>query len=147
VVEPGVFRIHVGGASPEPPSGNDNHKTRIGFKDASQGVTGEFRVAKKFQADFAATLKTPGSVRREETFPATVTVRNQGNLTDVVEVKLFGAKLLDTHRFEIEPGQSKSCTFSVALSDTGNQNLTAVVGETAVTQTVKVSKAVAKKRN
>ena len=140
VVEPGVFRVHVGGASPEPPSGSDNHKLRFGFKDPAQGVSGEFQFARKYGADFVATLKAPASVHREDVFPATVTVRNQGNLTDVVEVKLFGATLLGTHRFEIAPGQSKSCNFSVAFADSGTQNLTAIVGKNAVTQPVKVAK-------
>jgi beta-glucosidase len=146
VVEPGIFRVHIGGASPEPPSGSDGHKLRIGFKNSSQGVSGEFHVDRKFQADFVSTLAAPGSVHREETFPATVTVRNRGNLTDVVEVKLFGGTLLGTHRFEIEPGQSMSCQFSVAFPDGGIQNLTAIVGGSAMTQAVKVSKAAAKKR-
>jgi beta-glucosidase len=144
VLEPGKFRVHVGGASPEPPSGSDEHKLKIGFKDPAQGVSGEFEIDQKYQADFVCDLKTPGKVRQGETFPATVTVKNQGNLLDVVEVKLYGKTLLNARRFEIKPGETRTHTFEATLSQVGTQNVTAIVGQKVVSHTVKVSKASAK---
>ena len=140
VVEPGIFRVHVGGASPVPPDGSDDHKLRIGFQDSAQGVSGEFQVAQKFQADFATDLKAPEKVRQGEAFPATVTITNQGNLLDVAEVKLYGQTLLDTHRFEIGPGETRTYTFQVTLPQSGKQNLVAIVGDKVVTSALKVSK-------
>jgi beta-glucosidase len=145
VVEPGLFRVHVGGVSPEPPAGGDGHKLKIGFKDPAQGVSGEFHILQRFQAEFVANLSVPDEVHSEETFPATVTVWNQGKLTDVIEVKLFSRKLLDAHRFEISPGESKSFTFHVSLSERGAQNLTAIVGKAAIAHAIKVSKALPRK--
>jgi beta-glucosidase len=140
VVEPGVFRVHIGGASPEPPDGSDDHKQRIGFKNPEEGVSGEFQIAQKFRADFVCDLKAPGKIHQNETFPATVTITNQGNLLDVAEVKLYGDTLLDTHRFEIGPGETRTYTFQVAFSQDGPQNLVAIVGNKIVSHAVKVSR-------
>ncbi len=144
VVEPGTFRVHVGGVSPEPPTGGDHHKDRIGFKDAALGVSGEFAVAKKYQADFAVTLKAPAKAHQDEVFLATVTVKNEGNLLDVAEIKVYGATLLDTYRFEITPGATRTNTFNVALGQQGAQNLTVVVGKKVIAQGIKVAKPLAK---
>jgi hypothetical protein len=45
---------------------------------------------------------------------ATVTVKNEGNLTDVTEAKLYAGTLLDCWRFELRPGEIKSHVFQVA---------------------------------
>jgi beta-glucosidase len=143
VVEPGTFRVHVGGVSPEPPSGGDQHKQRIGFKDLAQGVSGEFQVPQKYQADFVFDLKVSSKVQKDEIFPATVTVKNQGSLLDIAEVKLYGDTLLATRRFEIAPGETRTYAFKIALSKTGPQTLTAIVGQKAVSHVVQVSEAAA----
>jgi beta-glucosidase len=144
VVEPGTFRVHVGGASPEPPSGSDMHKQKIGFKDATQGVSGEFAVTKTYRADFVMNLKTANKVHKDEIFPATVTVKNQGNLLDMAEVKLYGDTLLASHRFEIAPGETRTYTFKVALGKPGKQTLTTILGQSAISHVIQVSKAAAK---
>jgi beta-glucosidase len=144
VVEPGVFRVHIGGVSPEPPSDSDDHKRRIGFKNPEEGVSGEFQITQKFQADFVCDLKAPGKIHQNETFPATVTITNQGNLLDVAEVKLYGDTLLDTHRFEIGPGETRTYTFQVALHEDGTQNLVAIVGDKVISHAVKVSRFLAR---
>jgi beta-glucosidase len=138
VVEPGKFRVHVGGASPEPPSGSNEHKTKIGFKDAAKGVSGEFEMAQKYAADFVYDLKAPDEAHSGESFPVTVTVKNQGNLLDVAEVKVYGAGM-ESHRHEIGPGETKTYSFNVTFSQSGSQNLVAVLGEKAMTREVKVS--------
>ncbi|HEX3855917.1 MAG TPA: glycoside hydrolase family 3 N-terminal domain-containing protein [Verrucomicrobiae bacterium] len=140
VIEPSKFRIHVGGASPEPPSGGDEHKSRIGFKDPAEGVSGEFEMPEKYHADFDYTLTAPSKARDGKPFQATVTITNKGNLLDVADVKLYGDNLLDSHRFEIAPGATRTYTFTVTLDKKGAQSLTAILGKKAVTQTIKVSK-------
>jgi beta-glucosidase len=144
VVEPGVFRVHVGGASPVPPSGGNDHKTKIGFKDPAQGVSGQFEIEKNYHADFVYDLKAPDQAAQGENFPVTVTVRNQGNLLDVASIELYGDKLLDTRRMEIEPGETHTCNFKVALSQSGRQTLAAILGKKAVFHEMTVSKAPAK---
>jgi beta-glucosidase len=141
VVEPGVFRAHVGGASPVPPSGGDGHKTKIGFKDPAQGVSGEFKIAQNYQADFVHDLQAPDKAAQGESFAVTVTVKNQGNLLDIADVELYGDKLLDTRRMELDPGETRTCSFKVSLSQNGPQNLAAILGKKAVFHQITVSKA------
>ena len=69
-----------------------------------------------------------------------MTITNQGNLLDVAEVKLYGQTLLDTHRFEIGPGETRTYTFQVTLPQSGKQNLLAIVGDKVVTSPLKVFK-------
>ncbi|MDB6016292.1 MAG: beta-glucosidase [Pedosphaera sp.] len=138
VVEPGTFRVHVGGASPEPPTGSDHHKEHLGFTDPVQGIPGEFRMTQKYQADFKYDLNLPDGAYKDETSPAIVTITNAGNLLDVAEVKLFGDCLLATHRFEIAPGATRSFVFKISLSKTGSQTLTTIVGNKAVSHVVQV---------
>ncbi|MDB5110732.1 MAG: hypothetical protein JWR67_1846 [Mucilaginibacter sp.] len=144
VLEPGKFRVHIGGASPVPPGGNENHKQRIGFTDPATGISGEFDVNRKYQADFAYTLNVPDHVQGGESFPVTVMVKNNGNLVDIADVKLYGESLLDTHRFEIEPGETKEYTFKAALYSSGQQSISAVLGKKIVAKSVLVSKASAR---
>lgn len=144
VLEPGKFRIHVGGVSPEPPSGYKDHKPRIGFKNPAEGISGEFEVPRKYKADFVYDIKAPEAVRGGETFPVTVTIKNQGNILDVANIKLYGDKLLDTRRFEIDPGQTRTHTFNVAIFKGGKQSLTAIVGDQVAARAVDVSKVPAK---
>ena len=139
VIEPAEFHVHVGGASPEPPNG-DGQKEKIGFKDPAQGVSGEFEIAKKYQADFNCGLVAPAKVRTGQPFPATVTITNNGNLLDVAEVRLYGDQLLGSRRFEVGPGQTRTCSFGVILDKKGGQNLTAILGEKAVSRTIHISK-------
>jgi beta-glucosidase len=140
VIEPARFRVHVGGVCPEPPSGGDQHKLKIGFKDPAQGISGGFEMPNKYQADFSQTLVTPAKIRAGEPFRATVTVTNKGNLLDVAEVKLYGDTLLGSRRFEIGPGESRTYAFEVTLSGSGQQYLTALLGDRPVIRTIKVSK-------
>src|ERR1039458_5763335 len=140
VVEPAKFRIHAGGESPEPPTGSEQHKTRIGFKNSAEGITGEFEVSKMYQADFKYNLDVPGHVQGGKPFSATVTVTNSGNLLDVANVNFYGGSLLGSRRFEIAPGESRSCTFNLLFYQGGAQNLTAIVGKQAVTRTIELSK-------
>jgi beta-glucosidase len=145
VVEPGKFRIHVGGESPEPPAAEtDWHKQKIGFTNPANGISGEFEIAQAYKANFIYTLKTPPVVKGGQPFEAVVTITNKGNLTDAGEVKLYGQSLLDTYRFELAPGQSLTHTFSTKLYKSGLQGINAIVADELVSQSVNVLKAPAR---
>ncbi|MDP4238182.1 MAG: glycoside hydrolase family 3 N-terminal domain-containing protein [Bacteroidota bacterium] len=144
VLEPGKFRVHVGGVSPEPPSGNREHKQKIGFTNPENGISGEFEVDKKYQADFKYDLTIPEKVRGGEVFPARVTIKNEGNILDIAEIKLYGESLLGTRRFEIEPGETKTYIFHPVIYKAGKQNITVIVGQNAISSPITVSKATAK---
>jgi beta-glucosidase len=144
VLEAGKFRVHVGGASPEPPTGNTEFKQRIGFTKASEGISGEFEVGRSYQANFEDVLTVPANVKGGETFPATVTVKNNGNLLDIADIKIYGDILIDTHRFEIEPGETKTYTFNISLYKSGVRPVSVVLGDKIISKTIVVSKAPAK---
>ena len=102
-----------------------------------------FKYRQNSEADFACDFQSPPKVHADAVFPVTVTVQNDGNLLDVAEVKLYGDTLLATRRFEIAPGETRVYTFNVALSKTGPQTLTAILGQTAISHPIRVSKPVA----
>jgi beta-glucosidase len=136
-VEPGEFRIHVGGASPDVPAGVvDDRKTKIGFIDPLEGVSGSFTEPKAYSAQFAYTLDAPNAVQSGQSFPVTVTVRNEGNLTDVTETRLFDGSQLGSWSFEVRPGETKTHTFQAAVTHSGQ--LTLVAGMQVVTRAIHV---------
>jgi beta-glucosidase len=145
VVEPGRFRVNVGGESPEPPAAEtDGHKQKIGFTNPANGISGAFEVSQAYGANFSYTLKTPPVVKGGQPFDAVITITNKGNLTDAGEVKIYGQSLLDTYRFELDPGQSYTHTFSIKLYNSGEQRINAIVGDQLISQVVKVLKAPAR---
>lgn len=112
VVEPGKFRVFVGGCSPSYKAG-DQIKDSVGFKSAKEGVNGEFSVDKKYAADFAVSVKGQSDEGK-----LIAVVKNNGNLTDVGDLKLYvnGKYTGQVRRYELDPGQTKDIEFSVDKS-------------------------------
>lgn len=105
-VEPGVFRVHVGGVAPEMRKSNDEHKQLTAFTKPAEGITGEFTILQAHAAKFVYALEAPAKVGAGEAFAAKLTVTNTGNLTDVTRVRLFGDFELGARSFELAPGES-----------------------------------------
>jgi beta-glucosidase len=123
-VEPGMFRVHVGNVSPDVPSNiTDDRKAKIGFFDPAEGISGEFHEPKAYSAHFSFTLQAPDKPENGQPFAATVTVKNDGNLTDETEAKLYDSVALGSWRFELKPGEEKSHTFHVAVYKSGQLTL------------------------
>ncbi|HEX4138828.1 MAG TPA: glycoside hydrolase family 3 C-terminal domain-containing protein, partial [Candidatus Methylacidiphilales bacterium] len=142
-VEPGLFRIHVGGRCPDVPKGqNDDRKNKVGFFDPTIGISGQFTEPKEYSAQFVYTLDAPDKVEGGQPFAATVTIKNEGNLTDVTLAKLYAGFQLDSWGFELNPGESKSHTFMPAMYQTAN--LAIVAGNQMVDKAVTVEKAPAR---
>jgi hypothetical protein len=118
------------------PKKNDDVKAHVGFTDPLQGVSGEFTESKEYSARFGYTLEAPAKVSSSQTFPATVTVTNNGDLTDVTEINLYAGTLLGSWRFELRPGETKSHVFTVALNH--SSELAVVAGTRMVVRTVTV---------
>ncbi|HEX4084477.1 MAG TPA: glycoside hydrolase family 3 N-terminal domain-containing protein [Chthoniobacteraceae bacterium] len=119
-VEPGVFRIHVGGVCPDVPKGvNDDRKKKIGFYNPAEGISGEFDEPKAYAAEFTYAFNAPAQAKGGEAFPATLTVTNKGNLTDITVPKLYAGRPVDSWGFELKPGESKSHVFHPAMYQTG----------------------------
>jgi beta-glucosidase len=121
VVEPGQFRIMVGGRSPEFTAA-DRIKSSVGFRDASEGVNDSLEYTRAYKADFTL---SPGAVRLDSVTHRSevpVVVTNRGNLTDVGKVTLYvnGVRLGDVHHFELAPGASKTIFFPLEGSGTAD---------------------------
>jgi hypothetical protein len=125
-VEPGRFRVHVGGLSPDVPKAiNADRKAKVGFYDPLDGVSGEFVESKGYSAHFVYSLETPEKTENGKPFPAVVTVKNDGNLTDVTEARLYEGVALDAWRFELKPGEEKSHAFKTAVYKSGEMAVVA----------------------
>lgn len=122
------------------------HKQKIGFKDPSQGISGEFTVDKDYKADFEYTVSAPKSVKGGESFKVVVKVKNSGNLLDIADVKLYGNSFLDDRRAEIEAGETKEMVFDVQMYASGNQTLTVILDDQIKSVPLKVSKVPGKTR-
>jgi beta-glucosidase len=125
-VEPGKFRIHVGGSCPTFPNGvTDRLQEKIGFYSPNEGISGEFTEPREYGARFVYSLEAPENVKAGQPFAATVTVKNEGNLTDVTETRLYAGSELGSWSFELKPGEEKSHTFQVSMLKAGNLALVA----------------------
>lgn len=134
-VEPGVFRVHVGGVSPEAPANSaDDRKAKVGFRDSSEGISGQFTEPTPYSAQFFYSLDAPEKVSSGKRFSATVTATNKGNLTDVTEVKLYSGEQVGSWRFELRPGETKSHSFETAVGHPGK--LVVVGGSKAITKSL-----------
>jgi beta-glucosidase len=121
VVEPGQFRIMVGGRSPEYTAA-DRIKNSVGYREASEGVNDSLDYTSSYQADF---VLTPGAMQMDSITHrpmATVVVTNKGTLTDVGKVTLYvnGTQQDDVRHFELAPGASKTIFFP--LEGTGEKD-------------------------
>jgi len=136
-VEPGKFRIHVGGVSPDVPKEmNQDRKAKVGFFDPENGLSGEFTEPKTYAAHFVYKMDLPDKASSGQSFAATVTVRNDGDLTDVTEAKLYDSVELASWRFELKPGEEKSHTLEVSIYKTGDMAL--VAGSQIITTPISV---------
>ena len=136
-VEPGKFKIHIGGVSPDVPKDiNQERKAKIGFSNPEDGISGEFAETRAFAAHFVYKMDVPEKASSGQPFAATITVKNDGNLTDVTEVKLYDSVELGSWSFELKPGEEKTHTFEVSVYKTGDVAL--VAGTQIITKPIDV---------
>ncbi|RYX82013.1 hypothetical protein EON83_21545 [bacterium] len=153
IVEPGEFRVHIGGSSPEiPGTGNggraqgENQKASVGFKDPSQGISGQFNVATPYAARFVYTLTTPPKIQGGAEFMATMTVKNAGNLTDITQADLYEGSKIASRRFELKPGETKSYAFPLTMYKAGAATLSLTGSDQLVSRAITVAKSPARLR-
>jgi len=136
-VEPGTFRVHVGGVSPDVSKDiNQDRKAKVGFSDPEDGISGEFTEPKAYAAHFSYTLDQPEQASSGQPFGVTVRARNDGTLTDVTEAKLYESVELGSWSFELKPGEEKSHTFEVSVYKPGDMAL--VAGTQIITKPISV---------
>ncbi|MCL1932343.1 MAG: glycoside hydrolase family 3 C-terminal domain-containing protein [Candidatus Azobacteroides sp.] len=119
VVEPGIFKVMVGGRSPSYIAA-DKIKDSVGFKDDSEGVNGTIDYPNTFAADFDISYvgieENPIDHRKQ----ASVRVRNKGNITDAGKISMYvnGEQRDEIHHFELKPNEKKVIGFEIEDSVT-----------------------------
>ncbi|GHT46591.1 beta-glucosidase [Bacteroidia bacterium] len=120
VVEPGDFKIMVGGKSPSYKA-NDRIKDSVGFETAADGVSTTVNYIKAFAADFEIAYLGVEENLVKNIRTATVKIVNKGNITDIGKVHLFinGVQTDEVHHYELDPGQEKVLSFELAPDASG----------------------------
>lgn len=119
VVEPGGFKIMVGGCSPSYKAG-DRIKDSVGYKNESEGINGSIDYTQAFGADFD--LNYAGSEENlvNKNKRIAVKIRNKGNLNDAGKVQMYVNGILsnEIHHYELDPEEEKTIYFD--LDTNGN---------------------------
>jgi beta-glucosidase len=117
VVEPGQFKIMVGGKSPSYVA-SDQIKNSVGFKTAADGVNGEFNYTGSLGADFIISIAgiDENLITKKKT--VAVKVKNIGNLTDAGKISIFvdGIQKGEEHHYELDPSEEGVIYFNLENS-------------------------------
>lgn len=121
VVEPGQFKIMVGGKSPSYVA-SDKIKDSVGFKTSIEGVNGTINYTMSFNADFIISFigMEENLINKKKTFK--VNIKNSGNLTDIGQLTMYidGIQKEEVHHYELDPGEEKIVQFSTDKSVEAN---------------------------
>jgi len=114
VVEPGQFKIMVGGKSPSYKAA-DKIKDSVGFINPMDGVNGVIDYTMTFAPDFILSYQgmTENLISKKKIFK--VKIRNSGNITDAGTVTMYvdGNQKDEIHHYELDPSEEKIILFSV----------------------------------
>jgi beta-glucosidase len=119
VVEPGEFKIMVGGCSPSYKAG-DRIKDSVGYKNDSEGVNGSIDYTQAFGADFDLSYAGSEENLVHQNKRIAVKIRNKGNLNDIGKIKMYVNGVLsdEIHHYELDPEEEKTIYFD--LNTNGN---------------------------
>jgi beta-glucosidase len=122
VVEPGEFRINVGGKSPSYRAG-DRIKDSVTYGSESEGITGKAEYPKAYAADFTLTYSGIEENLIYNKKRAVVKVKNTGNIMDTGKAQLFvnGAQTGEVHHYELNAGEEKTITFDLDKNEIINE--------------------------
>ena len=114
VVEPGDFKINVGGKSPSYRAG-DRIKDSVAYRSESEGVTGMVNYPNTYAADFS--LDYSGIVENlvYNKKKASIRVKNTGNIMDTGKAQMFvnGIQTNEVHHYELAPNEEKVISFDL----------------------------------
>jgi len=121
VVEPGEFKIMVGGHSPSFVAA-DKIKDSVGFKTTEDGIGVVLDYKSEYKANFELSFDHFLDKKANNKSSIFVKVRNTGNLTDVGKLTLFtdGTQNEDIHHYELGPGKEKIIRFDINEPNTRN---------------------------
>jgi beta-glucosidase len=112
VVEPGEFKIAVGGKSPSYRAG-DRIKDNLQYKSDAEGLLGTVDYGKAYAAEFVLSYAGMEENLVYNKKRAVIKVKNTGNIMDVGKAQLFvnGVQTDEVHHYELSPGEEKTITF------------------------------------
>lgn len=137
VVEPGAFKIMVGGKSPDYVAA-DQIKNSLAYQNTAAGVNGTIDYKTPYKANFQIAYQgfrqNPETKQKEYL----ISVKNLGNITDAGKISMYanGIQSGDLHHYELDPGQQKVIAFE-AENLKGASDLTFVTKYKTITQHVK----------
>ena len=125
VVEPGEFKIMVGGKSPSYKAG-DRIKDSVGFTESSDGVNATIDYPLSFAADFDISCVGMEENLVNNRKKISVKVKNNGTLTDAGKLWMYidGVLSSEVRHYELDPGQEKIIDFHLDNNDFKNITLT-----------------------
>lgn len=134
VVEPGEFKLSIGGKSPDFVA-KDKIKDSVSFKDG-EGVQTTIDYPMAFASDFNMTVDRIETDLATGKRKAVVTVTNNGNIVDVDKVRLYvdGRATGKIRHYELEPAQSRTIEF--ALPDNEIKDITLTSKHNTVSRSV-----------
>jgi beta-glucosidase len=124
VVEPGDFRINIGGKSPSFLAA-DRIKESVAYATASEGVSGTINYPHTYMADFTLVFSGIEENLVYDKKRALVRVKNTGNLMDTGKVRMFvnGIQSAEEHHYELAPDEEKIISFDLD-KDTDSKEIT-----------------------
>ena len=124
VVEPGEFKINVGGKSPSYRAG-DRIKDSVKYNSESEGVTGMIDYPNTYAADFSLDYSGIEENLVYNKKKASIRVKNTGNIMDVGKAQMFvnGVQTNEIRHYELAPGEEKIITFNLT-EDVDVKNIT-----------------------
>lgn len=122
VVEPGDFKIMVGGMSPDFVA-NNQIKDSLKYPEG-RGVIGSLDYKLPAAAKYEFAVADVQHNLADGSDIVTVKVTNAGNLTDtgVLTMYVDGTRTGDTRHYELDPGLSKTITFTVPADNNGAES-------------------------
>jgi beta-glucosidase len=122
VVEPGEFKINVGGKSPSYLAA-DRIKDSVTYGSESEGISGEVDYPNAYAADFTLVYSGIKENLVYNKKKASIRVKNTGNIMDTGKAQLFvnGVQTNEIHHYELNPGEEKTITFDLDKNEKINE--------------------------
>ncbi|KAA6336348.1 beta-glucosidase [termite gut metagenome] len=122
VVEPGEFKINVGGKSPSYLAA-DRIKNSVAYSSESEGVSGKVDYPNAYAADFTLVYSGIEENLVYNKKRASIRVKNTGNIMDTGKAQLFvnGAQTGEIHHYELNPEEEKTITFDLDKNEKINE--------------------------
>ncbi|MDR1369247.1 MAG: glycoside hydrolase family 3 C-terminal domain-containing protein, partial [Dysgonamonadaceae bacterium] len=114
VVEPGDFRINIGGKSPSFRAG-DRIKDSVAYGSDAEGLTGTIDYPTAYAADFSLDYSGIEENLVYDKKKASIRIKNTGNLMDTGKAQLFvnGIQTREVHHYELAPQEEKIISFDL----------------------------------